>query len=160
MTWVVITVSILQMSKLWHRFVLLKNVNLIAKLSSKSVCNSLTCLSVALCPLMVIILDHYFLEKCIHQSSSPWTFLTITFAILKLNVIFASRNKTSMYCCQYGNSLESISDLINYVGANELYILHCFGSSLICLDHINSIVSIYGYYVLRGHDRKQFVQIG
>ena len=51
-----------------------------------------------------------------------------------------------------------ILNLINYGGANGLYIL-LFGSNLTCLDHINSIVPIYGYYVLRGHNRKQFDQI-
>lgn len=45
------------------------------------------------------------------------------------------------------------------MGANELYVLHCFGSSLACLDCISSTLSIYGYYVLRDHERKQFVQI-
>lgn len=72
---------------------------------------------------------------------------------------FASGNKVSMYWCKRGDSLKSTLNLLSYVSINELCTLHCFGSSLACLDHSNSVVSFYGYYVLKDHDRKQLVQI-
>lgn len=127
-------------------------------LPSNSLCNSLACLSAVLDPLSVIVFDHDIFEAFTNPFH-PGHFQKQHLIFLSL-VWLASRNKVSMHWCKYGDSLKSALNLISYVSINELYILHCFGRSLACLDHSNNVVSIYGYYVLKDPSRKQFVQIG
>lgn len=124
------------------------------------------CLPAALYLLMVITFWSWFkkqsnIQTCIHRFISLCSLLTTVIAMLHLSKIFTSGNKISVYNCQFGEIiLKSILNLRNYVGDKEFYILHCFGNRLTWFDHINSIVSIYIYYVFRAHDRKQCVQIG
>lgn len=108
---------------------------------------------------MYIVFDHDFFENMCSPIYFILDIVNNKFQYFNLSTIFAPGNKILMYYYQYGDSLKFILNLINDVGVNELYILHCFGSSLACLDHINNIVSIYGYYAWEIMIKEQFVQI-